>query len=396
MKILVTSLPDLKKIPPQRLHHLLKCLSKDHEVIVLCVNAWWLKEREDKYLEESLKNVKILYATKKKINPVMQEILAIAKANSILRGYHLKDFDLHLNFNSLIFGYFISRRMKKKGIPTVFDICDDLINWVRISSQVPAALKPVGSIIAKYLLNRNIEVATKITYTTKSLVDPNMLNLNDKFTLIPNGVNTNLFYECTSAEVREKIGLSQQDIVLGFVGVLEEWVDFEPVFMAVKWIKEQYQNFKVLIIGSGDKLEEIRALTHKYKLSKDFVFGGFVPYEKLPLYVSAMDICLLPFGVNKVTQHALPLKLFEYMACEKPVISTKLRGVIEAVGDRVLYYSNAKELKERILRLYHDEKLRQKLGREGRIFVEQNYSWDKICCKFEDVLLKAVRSGKTR
>jgi len=80
------------------------------------------------------------------------------------------------------------------------------------------------------------------------------------------------------------------------------------------------------------------------------------------------------------------------MACKKSVISTPLAGVKEAVGDRVLYASNAEELKQRILELYHNEELRKRLGKEGRRFVERNYSWDKICRKFEAVLTEVAET----
>ena len=98
-----------------------------------------------------------------------------------------------------------------------------------------------------------------------------------------------------------------------------------------------------------------------------------------------------------MSQNALPLKLFEYMACQRPVISTPLRGVIEAVQDKVLYASDIEELKRHIIELYQSERLQTKTGSAGRRFVEENYSWSRICSKMEEVLLEvASLKGKAQ
>jgi glycosyltransferase involved in cell wall biosynthesis len=107
-----------------------------------------------------------------------------------------------------------------------------------------------------------------------------------------------------------------------------------------------------------------------------------------------MDVCLLPFDSGSVSQSALPIKLFEYMACEKPVISSPLSGVKNAVGDLVLYAKNVDELKQNILNLYYNDDLRNQLGKKGRDFVRQNFSWDKICHEFEKVLIESVEERR--
>lgn len=393
MKILVTSLPDLKKIPVQRPHHLLSYCAQNHQVTVLCTNAPLLEEQKDEYLEKALRDIRILYLTEKRINPLIQELGSIRGISSALKESRLADFDLHLNFNSLILGYFTSRRMKKLRIPTVFDICDDLIAWIRMSPWVPGLLKPMGELVGKRLLKESVKSAARVTYPTE-LLNPEYSNLSEKFELIPNGVDTRLFFNRTAAEVREGLGLHQQDFIIGFVGALQEWVDLEPVFMAVGMIKEEHPNFKLLIVGDGAQLQQNKELAYRLGIADRVIFSGHVPYQQVPIYISGMDVCVLPFKTNKVAQNAMPLKLFEYMACEKPVVATPLAAVREAVGDRVFYAANAEEFKQRILELYRNEELRMKLGKEGRAFVGENYTWENICRKFEKLLLEVAGGGK--
>jgi len=386
MKILVTSLPDLKKISPQRPHHLLKYLSQKHEVTVLCVNAWWLKERQDEYLRSSLKNVNIYYICENKLSPILQEIFAIKS----LKNLGNLDFDIHISLNSLLMSYTVAKKLK---VPCLFDICDDIISWINSSPQIPTLLKLIGKVVGSFMLERNIKITERITYSTEFLKSSYSLPEN-KSVLIPNGVDTNLFYKRNEeTKAKERFNISEDVLVLGFVGFLGEWVDLQTVFETIKILQDQVK-IRLIVVGNGSKFARFKELSKNCGVQENVIFTGDVPYSEVPEYISYMDICLLPFDTSAVSQHALPLKLFEYMACEKPVISTPLAGVKEAVEDQVLYASNADELKQRILELYHNEELRKRLGKEGRRFVERNYSWNKICRKFEEVLIEASESKR--
>ena len=383
MRILVLSLPDLRKIYPQRPHHLLKHLSKKHEVTVLSVNAWWLKEKQDEYLNECLKNVEILYPSKQKIHPILQEISIIKKY--LFDDTNIGTFDVLLSLNDLIAAHFLSKREK---IPMVFDICDDIPKYIGSSPQIPRLLRPFGEFFGKIMLKKNIKLSKRITYTIESL--RKIYNMpQNKSLLIPNGVDTELFY-CDPQHFKEEFSISEDDFIIGFIGFLGEWVDLEsPLISLKKLIKDNFK-VKMLIVGDGNKLTHVENIVKRLNISGSVIFTGSVPYTKVPKYISCMDVCLLPFKKDAVSENALPLKLFEYMACEKPVISAKLPGVVDAVHDKVLYASNKEEFTDKIIKLYKDEKLRRKMGQEGRKFVEEGYSWSKIALKFEKVLLEVV------
>ena len=202
-------------------------------------------------------------------------------------------------------------------------------------------------------------------------------------------MDTELFNGNVSTRPREELGLDQA-FVLGYVGVLREWVDFEHVFAAVKGLENEKPDIKVLIVGEEGGLTKNKTLAQKYGISDKVVFTGTVSYTQVPAYISCMDVCLLPFKNDAVSHNALPLKLFEYMACEKPVISTRLERITEAVQDKVLYTSNTEELERRITELFENEDRRRKMGLEGRKFVEENYSWAKICPRLEEVLVEVA------
>ena len=389
MKILITSIVDLRKTSHNRLHQFIKHLSKNHEISVLSINDCWKSGETDvslysKDFEEVLQKIEIIYFTKRKINPFLQEISSAATINSILKNYN--SFDVHLNYNTLISGYAVGKKVKSRGVATVYDIADDLPQMIRNSPQIPYPLRPFGGLVGEVMIKKNIKVAEKITFITNSLKDSYDIPQN-KAEFIPNGVDTALFENLPSDRLRDELNI-EQDFIIGYVGVLREWVDFEPVFAAVKSLENEYPSIKILIIGEEGGLKENKDLAGRYGLLDRVVFTGTIPYEQVPKYIACMDVCLIPFKLDAVSEGSLPLKLFEYMACEKPVISTKLKGVREAVNDKVFYASNSREYESRIIELYDDEELRRMRGLEGRKFVEKNYNWQKIVDKLEKVLLE--------
>ena len=160
MKILITSLPDLKKINPQRPHHLIQFLLKEHDITILSVNAWWLNESNDDFLKESLEGVNYYYLTDKKMHPLFQELLSFIRFKKL----DLSSYDLHLNLNSLIMGFFISKKMNNLGIQTVFDICDDLPEVFRNSPRLPKFSQHLSVFIGRYMMNKIVKMSSKITY----------------------------------------------------------------------------------------------------------------------------------------------------------------------------------------------------------------------------------------
>jgi len=148
------------------------------------------------------------------------------------------------------------------------------------------------------------------------------------------------------------------------------------------------------MVGGGVGYEKNVELAKEYDLLKNVIFTGTVPYTQVPKYISCMDVCVIPFKLDAVSQNSLPLKLFEYMACEKPVISTKVKGIIESVGDMVLYASNTSEYMSEITKLYNDEELRRSMGLKGRRFVKENYNWERIVRKLETTLRIAMGGGQ--
>lgn len=111
-------------------------------------------------------------------------------------------------------------------------------------------------------------------------------------------------------------------------------------------------------MGEGDLYPELLQIREKHNLQDHLILTGRQPYGKIPEFIGTADICLLPAHNNKVMQDIVPIKMYEYMACGKPVISTKLPGIIKEFGydNGVEYVDDPKEVTDKAIRLSENKK----------------------------------------
>jgi glycosyltransferase involved in cell wall biosynthesis len=189
-----------------------------------------------------------------------------------------------------------------------------------------------------------------------------------------------------SYAMRAKLGIDKDDVVLFFMGWLYPFSGLREVAMELAKVKDSYPNTKLLIVGEGSLYHELQQIKENYSL-RQLILAGWQPYENIPEYIAASDICLLPAYNNEVMRNIVPIKMYEYMACGKPVISTRLPGIMKEFGHNngVIYVEHPTEVLMKAIKLYNDNKAIKKWGAGARNFVEK-YSWDKITDDFEHIL----------
>lgn len=194
--------------------------------------------------------------------------------------------------------------------------------------------------------------------------------------------------------IRKQYGLKKDDLVLFFMGWLYNFSGLKEVALQVAKAKDD--RLKLLIVGEGDAYDELRQIRQKYHLKDRLILTGKKPYQEIPALIAASDICLLPaYPAEKIMQDIVPIKMYEYMAMAKPVVSTRLPGVMREFGEDngVVYISQPEDAIKKATQLIQDNS-QKKLGARARRFVEQ-YSWDNITDEFERIL-KEVIKGKRK
>lgn len=161
----------------------------------------------------------------------------------------------------------------------------------------------------------------------------------------------------------------------------------EYIIRAANILKNEDLEFQ--IIGRGQEYLKIRDLAEKLEL-KNINWINNIPYEELPGYINRADICLGGFGGTEKAKHVSMNKLFEYMACGKPIITGDSAGVKEFLTDNETAIfcerANAEDLAQKTLILKNDPILRERLGQNARTEFENKYTPQIIVSKLLEKL----------
>lgn len=188
----------------------------------------------------------------------------------------------------------------------VDDINTDLISRRKISLVMKR----------HYFLLQNKNVLTVAT-ADKLYKNVMHINKNTKLIQLTNGAECDRFSPVETTNNKEYRSWIRNDkIKIGYYGALASWIDYELLHYIAK-----SRNIQLILIG----VEQDHSLKESGLLAQNNVkYFGRKPYDQLAGYVHFFDICIIPFVINEITKATSPVKLFEYMAMEKPIVTTAL------------------------------------------------------------------------
>lgn len=206
----------------------------------------------------------------------------------------------------------------------------------------------------------------------------------ERILLNPNGVDPAVFRPgCGGSEIRSQLGISETDIVMGFVGSFDLWHGMHVLTGAIQQLLTDcaadttQRSFKFLLIGEGALYAETQR-----RLTNDKVFfTGLVPHARVPAYLDAADILLSPHIPMPDGRpfFGSPTKLFEYMAMAKAIIASNLDQLSEVLqhGQSAWLVSpgSVSELASAIVLLAKDAELRRCLGKNARDSALSQHTW---------------------
>jgi glycosyltransferase involved in cell wall biosynthesis len=170
-------------------------------------------------------------------------------------------------------------------------------------------------------------------------------------TYLPTASDLDLFYyQDKDPDLLTKYNIKKNETVVLFAGTLYNFSGLDHLIKYWAKHKNNYPGLKFLILGHGEQTETLQQLIKAGGLENKVILTGFIDYAELNKYINLADICTNPFEINKVTEIIFPSKVYQYLACEKPVIATRLSGMIDIFpdnnGKNNIYYFNYKKPKE--------------------------------------------------
>ena len=400
MKVLIVQETDWLRRYSHQQHHLAEILSlRGHEIRVVDYELLWKTQgkRELRSRREVFKDVTKMYEGAK-VTVVRPGIIKLPLLDYVSLVFsHRREIarqiaefrpDVIVGFG-ILNSYLAARMTRKSTIPFVYYWMDVL------HTLIPAKpLRAVGKVVEREALKR----ADRVLANCQGLKDYviGMGAPHEKTEVVSQGIDLDRFDPNIGGDsVRDKLGINKEDLVMFFMGWLYRFSGLREV--ALELGRTGNTNMKLLVVGKGDLYRELEEMSRRPDLQGRLIVLGERPYREIPSFVAAADVCLLPAYTNEeIMQHIVPIKVYEYMAMGKPVVSTRLPGVVKEFGEEngVVYVERPEDAVTAAVQMVKDGKA-VGLGSNARRFAER-HDWGVIASEFERILKGVVEEKRNR
>lgn len=301
------------------------------EIIVFHASFGWnieMKQRPQ-HLAEALSKKKVLYIYRSDVKN--DNIYSIKKIKDNLYVLNLDMYSLNVAFFEAI------KSINKPKFLHVYATCLNSVDYEKIKTYMDKGFKVIydfvdelSSEISGYnITSKMIEDHEKllrdkenvlVVSTAKKLKDiaNKFRGENENNILAPNAVNLEDFKN-HGHEIGEKIQpiVNKRKPIIGYYGALAKWFDYK----LIEQLAKEREDYEIVLIGMDyDGSYDQSNLKYYSNIS----YLGMIDYKDLINYSRYFDVCIVPFIKNDITDSTSPLKIFEYMALEKPIVTTNI------------------------------------------------------------------------
>ena len=307
---------------------------------------------------------------------------AISKGHSIVK--HEKINLIHSNnFSPALAGAILSTITRVPHITTVHDVfslCGKDF-WKKWGQQ--NKVSKFNVFLAPYFEKLITKLKHEAVHTVSNATKDDLLQFGEKkpIYVIPNSI------ESYNYNVKEKISLQ-----FIYIGRLVFYKNLEVIIKAIKIVKNDYPNIKLLIVGDGPQKEILKKLVYELNLKKNIIFTGFVSTNKKMELLSSSEAMLFPsicegFGIV----------ILESFFANRPVLASNVRPLNDIISDKVNGYLispyDEAHWAEKIKEIIEKQDLTFQMGRAGRELFEKKYNIKQMCAQILNMYEDCVRKS---
>jgi len=217
-----------------------------------------------------------------------------------------------------------------------------------------------------------------------------------KIHVITNGANPRE-PEDNKLEMQEKLGIQADAQICGFIGSLHYWHNTGLLFKLVKTVIPDCSNLYFLIVGGGGPMaEDFKKQCEQYDWKSKVIFTGYVEHERTHHYVNLFDIALAPYARTGLFYYS-PVKIFEYMAQGKAIITTQVGQIAELIedGQSGIFFDpdTPCDLVAKVKYLLDRPDKRKEIGRNACKVFLQNHTWQHKSLQLEKLCFSAIKTN---
>ena len=271
-------------------------------------------------------------------------------------------------------------------IPSVFEVPNDPYLAYKSAGRLRSLIEKK---IDEYCLSLADRVVVLSHWSRRRLHELGKIPLAHML-VAPSGTDTELFRPMAKDKCCRNLGIDPAFTYVGFVGSFFAPQGVDTLIQAAQIIVSKYKNIRFLLVGDGPMMKTWKAETICQGLQDEFIFFGQVAYRRVPKYLGAMDICVAPHRWD--SNQASPVKLFDYMACGRPIVASDIevvREITENSGCALLVPpGNPGELAQGLALLIENEQRRRDMGKKGRAHVVAHFDRERITTRLIQTVAK--------
>lgn len=319
----------------------------------------------------------------------------IKKRYNLKRNFEIIELKYSGRLKSLVYAWKLSGVLKQIQ-PDILFIHDrfllfgvSFLKRLGLTRNLPKIITEIHQVFDRNLLDRLVDrfyiprvdyfvFLTKYIgeyYIKRFKIDPR------KTIALPNGVDLELFNTgLNKQEARQRLGLPINKKIIGWLGNFREQKADKGlinIFKAAKMLNNS--DYLFLFIGGDEKdHKDYQPIVKKFGVQDWVRFVGYVPFNRVPIYLRSTDLVLMPFSWTRhYAYHMSPHKLFDYLASQRPLISSDLpclRSILNKKNCVFCKPGDARDLADKIKYVLNSPDLAKKIVKQASEDIKK-YTW---------------------
>lgn len=400
MNILVLQETDWLTRGPHTQHHIFENLSRKNslKITVFDYDIDKLQKFKSRIIKKQTfrnihrvfedSNIKIIRTAHLQIPYIRRISSLITNFFGILKIFRKNRPDIIIGF-SITNGFIGLTLSKLFKIPFIFFYIDILHELVPIPY-----VRNFARLLAYFTLKHSDKVLVHTKFQYRYLIEegipPKDIEISpDGISLKNTLVDNNRFNQ-----LKKKYSINDRDFVIFFMGYLYEFAGLKEIIDFYNpRIHKNNLSLKFLILGDGGIYKSLQSYIKKIEANW-VILAGRVPYSEITEYIELADLCLLSFAINDITKEITPIKIIEYMAMKKPVLTNSLPAIVLELkkNSDLIFAKNQQELIEMIGELIPQKENLKKIGQKGFEIVKKKYTWSKIITNFKKTIIEVIKN----
>lgn len=248
--------------------------------------------------------------------------------------------------------------------------------------------KKIGKELAKQFTKQIIKNTDGVVVPTNKIY--NLLteyNIHEDIYVAPTGINVQKLSECDDFDIRSGYKIPEDKHIVLFLGRIGKEKNITEILQYLENIDRD--DIVFIIAGAGPFLSELKDICSNSKIRDRLIFTGMIDSSKVGNFYSKADVF-----VSASTSETQGLTFIESMACSTPIICRHddcLDGVL-IDGETGFGYDTEEEFIDYLNQILDNKKLRDKMGKNCKQLVDENYTEDSFANKIEQIYIKVIEN----